>query len=449
MSDYCEPNSKRSRRKRIIKAPMDSLKKRQCRSRAEISLLELDDDCLCIVLEHLDVDSLCQMANVCKRIRPLTEEVFHRCHKETKIQVCHEMSVFRRILLKFGHSITAFHLTGHHCNKRMQIDVNAINKYCSNLHELHIYDVIIDCEDSRPLFARVSILTVRFCHFIGDRHNLFSSCRNVQKLTYSPDYTIGNGGWYFMVTEYPNLKEMAFFNMSSLLNSDYIKFLLLNPQLEKLTLMIIEEHIPPLLKYAPNLKNLYLTADRPYFVSSRSNELTYGEKVRSFDSKGIREISKMKNLEILSLGSTTRNSESDFIHLVTELPLLTRLNLNFEYEKPTRITVDGIKRIIEFGKQLDCLGLFGLKRLRIDLIDFEMLLKAVKSSIRKKKFSIFITGCKSAVKFNVPKAIQQAAKNHMEIFLNKNMKMDEDNRCMCKWCERKHTTIAWQEFSYV
>lgn len=97
------------------------------------------------------------------------------------------------------------------------------------------------------------------------------------------------------------------------------------------------------------------------------------------------------------------------------------MNLNFEYKSSTRITVNGVKNMIELGKQLDSLGLFGVRRMRID-----------------QELSIFITGYKSAVKINVPKAIQQAAKNHLEIFLNKYMEMDGDNRCECKWCERKY-----------
>lgn len=113
--------------------------------------------------------------------------------------------------------------------------------------------------------------------------------------------------------------------MACLVNDEYyIKVLLLNPQLEKLTLKNSEEkYIPPLLKHAPNLKNLHFISDRIYSntnIIHRDEYRSHEKFFKSFNSKEIRKISKIKNLEVLSLGATSFNSGSDFLHLVTDCP---------------------------------------------------------------------------------------------------------------------------------
>lgn len=86
----------------------------------------------------------------------------------------------------------------------MQIDAKAINKHCSNLRELYIYDVNIDCEEAKPIFARVTVLSVRFCQFIGNKLDLFSSCSKVQKLAFSTGTRLHlmNGGFWLYVSQF-------------------------------------------------------------------------------------------------------------------------------------------------------------------------------------------------------------------------------------------------------
>ncbi|XP_055324272.1 uncharacterized protein LOC129578938 [Sitodiplosis mosellana] len=458
-SGHCESTGKRICRKRTIAYKVIEVTesgKRLCRKGTvtfktyevvKPSLMKLNNDCLRIVLEHLDAFSLGNMANVCRRIRPLTAEIFHRHHKEIRIQeeeMCYDKGAVWRTLFKFGHLISTLHFTGTQCDKHnpnihKQINLNTIIEHCPNLRELHIYDATIDCEKAKPLFAQLSVLTIRFCQFInGSKYNLLSKCSNVQKLTYSPDFRLQETSDYFS------------------------RFLWGNYQIEKLTVQYEDPREISELIRLPNLKSLSLIRDRVYFVSNpQTFSLHEQPKLRYWGEKGYASdylqilfelVIRIKQLEALHLASIGKILESNFVTLVNELPLLTRLELNFQYNKlrkPFGLTNIGLKNIIESGKQLDYLGLYGVRRIRIDQEFFEMLLKTVKSSMRQKKLRIFITGCKTSTKFDVPKTIQQASNKYLEIHYNKYMDMDGDDFCKCERCGETNQATRKRRFPYV
>lgn len=450
--------------------PVKLKNKRQHRGQDEISLMKLNDDCLRVVLKHLDIRSLCQMANVCRRLRPLTSEIFHRHHKEIRIQGCHDICIIRRIIFKFGHLIATLYFSGSH----KQIDLNTIIEYCKNVRELHIYDATIDCERAKNFFAQLTILTIKFCQFSGDLYDLLSSCTNLQNITYSPDFrsrafynlcnihlsSDANHNLYiFMSVSFPSLREIAIRNVtlvSRFWSGTVFYFLRKNPLIEKFTARVNDVNVVPKLIYASNLKSLYLMEDRiyrkikPKWFCGVYREYIYRKSW--FHPHIIKEIPEIKQIESLYLGSNDMHPESDFVTLVNGLPLLTRLELNFRYKKlksPFGLSNIGLKNVVETGKQLDYLGLFGVKRLRIDQEFFEILLETVKTSKRQKKLKIFITGCVRTTKFNVPKTILQASEKYLEIFYNKYMDMDGDDYCECKSCAKINEEIRKQDFPYI
>lgn len=149
------------------------------------------------------------------------------------------------------------------------------------------------------------------------------------------------------------------------------------------------------------------------------------------DSIDFRNILKIKTLTRLNLTGALRVSEADFVSISIELPLLKILILDFEFRNQMCISINGLKSIIEFGKQLQHIYLFGVRNLRIHQESFLKLLETVKSGDKRMKLIIRLTGCKSTTNFDVPQSIQKANNACFKVFLHKNYGRF---KCVCKFC---------------
>lgn len=265
MDNHCKllDNKRLCRRRKIndcsINIP-DTLnlvvpRKKMCESRSETrkSLLDLNDDCLRTVLEHLDAVNLCQIANVCTRFNPLTEEIFRRRHKRITLHGCsYEKSTFRRVLYKFGHLISSIIADSTSFGGNTRIDFDAIITHCStNSISLCVHGAIIDCERAKPLFPKLRLLRLLDCEFVGYIHELFSSCSNLIYFTFRAKHPS-----HFVAIKFPRLLDLRLANWAPHYRI-FSRFLMLNPQLQLLILPLTgNNHISAIAEYAQNLKRL-------------------------------------------------------------------------------------------------------------------------------------------------------------------------------------------------
>lgn len=200
MADTDEPVSKRTRRSKAINVSGAPEAAKSCGYDPENSLLRLPNECLKKVVEHLDVESLCYVANVCKRLKQIAEQVFAECHKEFKFEgnPC-KNSVLRHVLCKFGHLITSIDAFEAYFDGDDRIDVGAIAKKCSrNLEALELHRAQINCVDVKPMFAHLKHLDLDVCDFIGDANSLFSGCKQLETL-----YCQGSNSCHSLAKRYP------------------------------------------------------------------------------------------------------------------------------------------------------------------------------------------------------------------------------------------------------
>ncbi|XP_031623767.1 uncharacterized protein LOC116341054 [Contarinia nasturtii] len=178
MSHSVEPIAKRLRQR--IKTVESKTAKNKKRTN---QLLALNDDCLYAVFQNLNIESLCHTANVCKRMRSVAEQVFHRyfrnsCFVVDENQYQWSMSpensnymsgniinktVLRRILCKFGHLMTTFDpVIGFY--DHLGIKCDDILKYSSeNLNHLRLRGITISSEELAPIMPRLKFLGLNDC----------------------------------------------------------------------------------------------------------------------------------------------------------------------------------------------------------------------------------------------------------------------------------------------
>ncbi|XP_055304390.1 uncharacterized protein LOC129569531 [Sitodiplosis mosellana] len=486
MADSDEPISKRLRRRKdatepeTLKSSTTSATKSPTKSSTKSSpspeealtqenvsdsLLCLTDNCLQKLFERLDIESLCQMANVCKRFRPISERAFSERHKKFVFEgrSC-KNSVFRRVLCKFGHLITSIDASEAHFAPGEKLDVNAIAKYCTNnLEKLIVSDTTIDCGVVKPLFSRLKHLDLTMCDFTGNKIDLFKNCPNLEVFGFQANFGDSEPLDYhrsigFVVQKYPKLESLAF-DSSFIAVDACFRLLALNPQIKTLEITAPPEdiYIQRVVQYAKNvevlaiqpgfwsntaeiqtrkeflqlgqlkkLKKLYLSAsDEPYSklaaplsdAFAKNNVPIECLSLREFTigSKEIKSILKLKAMKFLSLDEVGNVTDADLVPLNKELPLLENLQLYFGTKAKTPITADGLTKMVKDGKHLEYLGLVDIKNLKIDKKAFDDLLKAAQSRGNEKTLTIEIIGNKKTTSFNVPEDVQRDGGKHLKI----------------------------------
>lgn len=480
MADDGEPISKRLRRhkdtgapkvaktpaKSTVKSPTTSSLRSESvpsKDNASNGLQCLTDECLQKVFERLDVESLCHMANVCKRFRAIAEKVFNAQHKEFEFKgpSC-KNSVFRRVLCKFGHLITSIDASDAHLPPDEKLDVNAIVKYCNtNLEGLMLKETIIDCDLVKPLFSRLKNLDLSECKFTGNKNNLFTNCPNLEYFAFEAEHDFSfdldrDRSIGFVVKKFPKLKTVVF-ECSYTAFDAFFAFLRLNPHVKSIEIIAPAEdiYIQNVVHYTKNVEQLAIHpgfwSNTPEIQSRNLLQLSKLKKLQdlqleagaevyeklaaplmdafakdkvslkclnlsefSIGSKEIKSILKLKTIKILSLDLVGNVTNADLVTLVKELALLENLQLYFGRGAKTPITVDGLTKMIKDGKNLDYIGLVSVPKLKIDKKAFDNLLKAAQSRNNNKKIQIDIIGANSS-SFNVPENIQRAASKYLTI----------------------------------
>lgn len=248
------------------------------------SLLRLDDKCLTKLFEFLDAETLCIMANTCKRFRVTAEKVFADKHKEYKFHHIHGISGLRRVIRKFGQFITSLD-----ANDATHLDdVDFIAQYCKNLRKLSLVQAEIDCDAIKPLFPQLTDVSFDMCDLIGDADDLFENCPNLEHLFFEPG--LKPDSCRFLAQEFPKMNGLA-------IDCGYPAFMIiypmlkLNPQMKYLTLMgLADDYFISII--AECTKNVERLRIRPHRMAKRPKEQT---------KNGLLKLAKLKKLTYLSM----------------------------------------------------------------------------------------------------------------------------------------------------
>lgn len=425
------------------------------------SLGDIDEYCLQKVFEYLDIKSLVNVADVCVRFRAIAELVFRDLYSDYVIEDNHiETKTFRQVMSKFGHLVTSIDATD-------IIDAHAIAYHCDWLDKLTLKNVTINCEAIRPIFARLKYLDFESCTFIGNADEIFKNCFLLEELAF-----VANGPSKFLVQTFPKLNslECALISFETLCG-----LLALNPQLLNLDIVsaLDDDHISAICKYTPNLEAL--TSITPPNTKTLRNKQTtkgflqlanlkrlkqvmlesegekYMELIRplseaffnariaiekllvcSFriDSITIKSVKNLKTLTTLHLHQIEGVLERDLISLASELPLLTNLQLHFKMPSMISLSNRVIAKLVQNGKRLNFLSLWGPRHLFIDVYGFRELIKAAKNVATEEPLCITIVACSTTSTFNVPAGMQNAYRDTLALeFFSWN--------CKCETCVYK------------
>lgn len=380
------------------------------------SIEDLNDDCLWVIFKFLNIETLCDLADVCKRFQEIASFIFHRYHANIKFSsVNYQTSLFRRILCKFGHLIKAIE-----ANQYIEIDIDAITKYCNaNLQHLQLSNVTIDCNSMGSLFGYLKCLYLSDCQFNGNVEKLFGNCLLLEKVYFSTDKKMCD---FFMVQKFPKLKEFTL-NCPSIEYCTFSQFLAENSQLLKFNVNVwpVDRCDSDIIEPTQNLE---ISSIHLRCMDTFANANFQIERSTQIDSLVVQNILQLKTITKLDLDFTGRISESDLISLVSELPLLTEFQYgNSSLFKCTdlpwiTLTADCLVKLVERGLRLEYVCLVAVERLHIDQNVFRSLLSAMQSGESKRKLNIAILGHTLATSFNVPQCMIQLNREQLEIWFN-------------------------------
>ncbi|XP_031631396.1 uncharacterized protein LOC116345832 [Contarinia nasturtii] len=424
------------------------------------SFLQLNDDCLYAVFGYLNVESLCHVANVCKRFKtsPITEQVFKRYHRHFFWRSRDlKVSVIRRVIYKFGHLITSFDLDTKNYDQ-LGITFDDIVKYCSqNLECLELTKVTITCDKSALLMPRLKYLSLYTCDmdYKEDWNAVFRNCPELETLNFF------GCSCKFLVQLFPKLTTLDIWCKE---RDTIFDILSLNPQLKNLTIndLIDDEFIKNVVEHGKDLEELYLcrvgskkiqpqnytvngllqlgklkklkklqidiqygsySKVIPQLMKAFSNENILIEELtlRNFfiSSEDIKSLGNLKTLQFLHLSLIKLQvTGNDLVILVAELPLLRFLCLEYDVESESTLTVDTLIRMVQLGKNFEYLALERDCYFKLTEEGYTSLLKAIQNNERQeKRFSITISD-NLRTDIQVPESILLANREYLDIDLS-------------------------------
>lgn len=232
-----------------------------CTSANATTILELNNDCLLEVFKHLDLLSLCTVADVCNRFRQNAKVCFqHSKKRDLNLTndfksdgdpmpkfILKSSKILRHfaaylIRLEFD-SIMARHWKKKHktiCRRKI---LELVIRYCSRtLTELSFLQIVVEDEmvgEMRPLLERLEKLSIRFC-IIGqaflDSLPLWSpELRELELLLFCP--WEGPVLRYDVLKSHKKLMKISLNHAHHIQNDDIEEMLKCNPQITKIQLV--------------------------------------------------------------------------------------------------------------------------------------------------------------------------------------------------------------------
>lgn len=425
------------------------------------SLLYLVDDCVSKLFDYLDIESLCAMADTCKRFRRIARQNFGQRFTEMSCKISTE-TMFYRIIRNFGHLIKKMH-------PRDFSDFDTIDKYCPYLESVHITDNF-DSDELQTLLKRIKNLEFYIENGDKAKNDLLINCPELESLTFygqdyyecqereDPPFGVCSCNWDFVIQPFPKLKSLKVHPICGAEDITY-KMLRLNPQLKELSTTdhADDYHIAKVLENTKQLERLaFLSPSTNRYSYEQTKEgflklsklktlkaLTivlstscnryktftaplvdafFNEKVlieelelRNFviSSEDIKSILNLKTLNKICLQKISYTSEDDLVTLPTQLPLLNSLKLDFGFSQG--ITLDCLVNLVKAGKQLEYIELKGMTSSSIKQEIFDILLQEIQVREEKRNLTICIEGRKCTLNIDVPPKLQKSNSKPLKI----------------------------------
>lgn len=451
-SSYTPPIEKPAKKSRLSSKRKSNAKQEEPSTNQEEAVPQLSDECWLQVFKQLDPKTLCLTADVSKHFRELSNTTFSEKFDELHFYAVDRL-LFRRILRKFGCHISSINFSQ---TVLSPADVSIISKYCINLEQLSCRFLQINCDDFKPVFARLKHLCLVQCDFYGDCSQLFAACTKLEQFELDAKK-------YHDIPKclFPQLSQLRFECEYAWKYSYLWQLLKLNPQIRCLTIVVEPDDgiITNIVQHAKHVEQLFIeqgylpnkpkeqsregllqlanlsslkllsmhTSDGKYgrYADALARRLSmcqvnieylYLESFQIY-RKDLMNILKLNHLQRLVLDTMEELTDDDLVTIAIKLPSLKQLRIEVDYNVNSLISVNGLLVMIRYAKILKYLGLIGIRNMNIDQEIFEALAARV-AQRGNVALKIGISGCRSTTQLNVPKHIQLEHRSVLQVMLN-------------------------------
>lgn len=388
----------------------------------ESELLDkLDDDCLREIFKYLALLDLSNAAEVCIRFNQHANGAFNAKYKhvlniDKKFELDGRPDETEAVLRNFGPSIHTLRITSSaslNSKAAASSAVRMINPHTTTaLKELYLFGVDINnyVENLRPVLMKLEVFEFDGCMLKTGTESLFGQT-------------------------FPSLKQAQFRYCNGPDLSDLEQFIEMNPNLKALMIgkeywtdefvnciHLIGEKLSSLVELEidtfdhPNEQQLQMCARsfcklgslkvlkfnctenfvaEPLINEHAKNEIQI-EHLQlisaRFDDGSMKSLLQLKHIKILELDTVANLTERHIIELTKELSVLEKFVLKTS-EIKEYLTIDGLVEMIKHAKKLSHFILCDSSNIKIDINDYQTMLKAVQKRSAQLHLSIGISNC--------------------------------------------------------
>lgn len=257
-----------------------------------VQLVDINEDCLQVIFQHLDVIDLINVADTNNRFISAAVSVYHRCHRTKGVTIsngcyCHHKipipetlatSFFRH----FDHEVSAFSVNLSCIDYELNIEQFLQPNRLTALVELELYSFDeTDFDTFVGPFETVEQLTIVSSWLNENLAKLNVWFPNVNTLKL---YNVKTMWIESLEVHYPKLKHLTIYhNKTEIPHSSIIEVVRLNQQLESLSLHsdIDEDFIRCIEKYSKQLKQLDLCTMNDQFFNFYDKDIHF-DNVETF-----------------------------------------------------------------------------------------------------------------------------------------------------------------------
>lgn len=381
--------------------PLEYDEPRKRKRNGGMKLLDLDDDCLLIILEYMDVVELCDIAETCKRTQKLAQYTFRLKHKRLNLNTIRAITLQKtmRLLRNFGSVITSLNISRKllsplETNKASEKLLILIGTHCGeNLTELSLKNIRMTVKSMNQMEKVFGSLTsMTFEHFSFNNSDL--SALNDKLEVLKINYVDFMNSFAFTPNNYKPLidflKTANALKHLSIVQCTRLPSLILRTigqltQLEELEIhlnMKTSENVIQrnLLHWFALNKLKVLKMDcqgispQPLLEGLAANNIAieHLELIHTMHLDYIDSVSKLKTIKILKLDGQFDFSDEHLLTIANGLKLLNELHVSSEFSP--NVTQNGVLELIRKANQLSCLHIY--------VQDFELTMNVYNEMLR-------------------------------------------------------------------
>lgn len=361
----------------------------------KFTFLDLNDDCLLEIYDHLGVNDLCAVSKVCKRLKTTSEFYFPRKYKKldfAELKDAKDEFVAKKnvkiVLSRFGKLITSIEVSNELLNRRefgQQDILRYIAKFCaSTLYELEMYGFA----DSAPGIASslnemislkslsMNSLHSNFIHSPAISDNIYPALEKFESFN---EFEMADV--YEFIENHKHLKKLSLCDNSHRANSEESMFFtIIAEQLTNLQELTISALFTSQSQaFLGNILSLIELKQLKIFkllwfwksiatlfngMTSNGIQLEHLHLVLGWmDDETMNAIAQMKTLKMLTFYDVSCLNDKHIIKFAQELPNLNELHIY----TGMHITEHALQEVVRFAE--------GLSYLKIRSLSFELNLK--------------------------------------------------------------------------